>query len=351
MILDESEDRVDTFLHLALAGEPRAATQFGLDLIDAGVPEANVIGDVLARSQREVGDRWQRNELSVADEHLASGVTESTLSAFSSIPAEATEGYSVLVACSEGDWHSIAAHMIAQQLRSKGFAVTYLGASTPAEDVSRFLERRRLNALVVSCNLPIFFSGVTSLVNAAHRHGVPVLVGGRAFDGDALRASILGADAYATNVAEAVTVLRAWRDRPPTISCAPVVVREGALRLAAKSKELTDVAYDELWQRFPSMSQYANDRLERTRENLAHIVQFLAAAELVDDDGVFLEFLDWLDAVLEARSVPRSALRVELESLVVPLLACDEWAHRLASIGLDHLSSEREMAETLHSGC
>lgn len=337
-------DRVEAFLQLALAGEPREATRFGLELIDTGVSSSNVIGDVLACSQREVGERWQRNELSVADEHLASGVTESTLSAFSSIPADGTEGSSVLVACAEGDWHSIAAHMIAEQLRTEGFVVTYLGASTPADEVARFLEQRRLNALVVSCNLPMFFSGVTRLANAAHRHGVPVLVGGRAMGGDAARAKILGADAYANTLSEARVVLRAWRDEPLSVSSELVSLNEAALLLEARAEEFADAAYAELFHRFPTMAHYSQPQLDRTHEDLVHIVRFLAAAQLVDDESIFLEFLDWLQSVLVARSVPREDLIAGLEALTPSFLATNPWAYQLANTGLVRLSDDRERA-------
>ena len=338
MTVVEGADRVETFLQLALKGEPRAAVRFGMELIDAGVSESNVIANVLAPSQREIGNRWQKDTLSIADEHLASGVTESTLFAFSSIPAESTERCSVLVTCSEGDWHSIAAHMIAEQLRAEGFAVTDLGASTPADEVSRFLERRRLDALVVSCNLPIFFTGIPRLVDAAHRHNVPVLVGGRALGGDSNRASTLGADAYGSSIEDAVTVLRGWRDWPPDISTESVECREGALLLEASALELAESAYADLLTQFPMMAQYSARQLDRTREDLTYIIRFLAAAELVDDDLVFLEFLDWLEVVLSARNVPRAALVAGLESSLPSLNDCDVWAHRLVNIGLDHLT-------------
>ncbi len=182
------------------------------------------------------------------------------------------------------------------------------------------------------------------LVDAAHRHNVPVLVGGRALWGDSNRATTLGADACGLGIDDAVAVLRGWRDRPPDITFEPVECRVGALLLEERAVELAESAYSELFRRFPMMAQHSARELDRTREGLVYIVRFLAAAELVDDDSVFLEFLDWIEAVLLSRNVPGSSLVAELESSLPSLHDCDAWAHRLVNLGLDYLATEREIS-------
>ncbi len=170
----------ERFMELSLSGATQDAVKFALSMLDVGTREEEIIVDVLAVSQRRVGERWHKNDLSVADEHLATGVAEATLCALASDTPPPTGHGSVVVACAEGDWHSIAAHMISEQLRAEGIRVIFLGASTPADSVARMLGQYRPNALAVSCNLALFFGGITRLADAAHVHGVPVLAGGRA---------------------------------------------------------------------------------------------------------------------------------------------------------------------------
>lgn len=143
----------------------------------------------------------------------------------------------------------------------------------------------------------------------------------------------------------AVSVLRAWRDGPPDVSAEPVECRNGALLLEARALDLADSAYSGLFMRFPSMAEYSVPQLDRTREDLGYIIRSLATAELVDDDSVFLKFLDWLESVLSARNVPRAALVAGLESSLPSLNGCDIWAHRLANVALNHLSTEHEGSE------
>jgi hypothetical protein len=44
-------------------------------------------------------------------------------------------------------------------------------------------------------------------------------------------------------------------------------------------------------------------------------VRYLAAAMMADDDGLFEEYLRWLEAVLVRRRVPRRAVVAGLDSL------------------------------------
>lgn len=339
MIDERARQQVTPYLERALQGASHHAARVALDLLDSGVPESAVIDDLLAAAQREVGDRWQVNELSVADEHLATGVAEVALHALAdTVTAPATAGF-VVVACAEGDWHSIAAHMFAEQLRSRGFAVAFLGASTPADHVATFMARHRPDALAVSCNLPLFYAGVTRLTDAAHAHGVPVLAGGRSLDGGPDRALRIGADGWAADLDESVRLLTAWSQEAPRVAAAPTRLDRSAMELDAAAPHVGRSAFDDLTRRFPAMGSYDDAQIARTREDLVFIVQFIAASRLVDDIEVLTTFLTWLADLLAARGVPRRALEAGLESLHSVLLEVDGPAATLCESGLAHLSA------------
>ncbi len=325
---------VDAYLDLAIGGEPRAGVRLALDLLDQGVPSDAVIVDLLGAAQREVGERWLRNEFTVADEHLASGVTQKALDAVSNaVEAPAPHGF-VIVACAEGDWHSLPAQMFAEQLGANGFAVAFLGASTPADHVAKLIARHRPDALAVSCNLPLYFSGLSRLVDVAHGQGVPVLAGGRGLGPDPRRANRLGADGWGATVSDAVTVLDGWQDRPPQISTASTVLEPAALHLDASSASLAATAFDKLTAEFPHMTSYNDEQLARTREDLAFIVQFVAAARLVDDPDVLTEFLAWLGTLLGNRGVPALALNAGLRVLAPLIVDLDPPAGEMALAAL-----------------
>jgi len=339
---DQSRVRVQTYLDDAVLGNRRPAVRLALDLLDMRVPREEIVVDLLAVAQREVGERWYRNELTAADEHLASGVAAAALDALASEDgAAAGEGHTV-VTCAEGDWHSLAAHMLGETLRARGQGVTVLGASTPAEVVSEFLARTGGDSLAISCSLPIFFPGAVALVDAAHRQGIPVIVGGRAFGRDARRAVHLGADAWAATAGEAATILAGWRAEPLAINREPTHLHPVARDLFARANALGAAAFDGLVTRFAPMATYDARQLARTREDLGYTVQFLAAAIAASDESIFTEFTQWLQTLLVHRGVPPQALISGLDALHPVIDAIDAPAAQLLRLGrqdlLDRLS-------------
>jgi hypothetical protein len=232
------------------------------------------------------------------------------------IEAAEDQGH-VVVTCAEGEWHSLPARMVAEVLRMHGWLVTFLGASTPADHLRRFLTEVNAVGVVVSCSVPIFLSGALRSVQAAQAEGVPVLVGGRAFGPDDLRARRLGADGWAPDAAAAARLLGEWRRQPPAVDKRPTGMRDAeALELEAARPELVEAAMGELFLRFPPLAGYNETQLARTREDLGYILRFLEAALLTDDPRLFLDdFLPWLTGVLTSRGLPAAVVAVGLEAL------------------------------------
>ena len=331
-------DVVEPFLEHAIRGDASSAVGLTLDVVDQGASVESVVVDLLAAAQYECGERWQRNDWGVADEHLVSGVTQRCLGAVANTVAPATPTGSVVVACAEGDWHSLPAQMLAEVLRSRGLAVAFLGASTPSDHVARLLVRDRPDALIITCNLAPFFAGVATLADAAHRTGTPVIAGGRALRSGPGRALRLGADAWAPDVSAAVATLRPWAGDRPRVSPDPTPFDGVAMILDLDSSHLAAEALVSMVASQPWMSGYNTQQLARTREDLAFIVRFIAAARLVDDPSVLMEFLDWLSSVLGARNVPTAALVAGLEALAPLVDEADPKAGLLIRDALGHVS-------------
>lgn len=104
-------DYVQPYLSDAVVGRRPPAIRLAIDLLDKRVAPAVIVEDLLAVAQREVGARWQRNELTAADEHLATGVTGAALDALAGETTSRDSGGLTVITCAEGDWHSLAAQM------------------------------------------------------------------------------------------------------------------------------------------------------------------------------------------------------------------------------------------------
>ena len=94
--------------------------------------------------------------------------------------------------------------------------------------------------------------------------------------------------------------------------------------------ELAGAAFEALTAAYPPMTGYNNEQLARTKEDLAFITQFIAAARLVSDPSVLADMLDWLRTLLAARGVPPVAVAAGLTVLAPIISQVDPRAGQLA---------------------
>jgi methanogenic corrinoid protein MtbC1 len=287
-------------------------------------PLTEVVGELLAPAQVEVGRRWEAGERSVTWEHAATAITDVVLiTAAARAPVPSWRGR-VLLACAEREWHSMPARMMGELLRERGWDAVLVGANAPADSLVEAIREQDAFALLVSCTMTVHLPGAWRAVQAGHRAGVPVLVGGAAF-ADTARAAWLGADASTDGVSDVDDLLeRWWRDHPPPAGDA--VVDPEHLRLLAIEPDLVHAG---------AVEAPLADRA-RAREDLSDAVALLAAAVLVHDGAVLRDGLQWRERFLASRgsSLERSAIRgltPHLQDLGLP-----HAARLLRDYGPDH---------------
>ena len=219
-------------------------------LADQGAsPEALVL-DVLAPAQREVGRRWEDGRWTVAQEHAATAVTDTALGLLA-LDAEPSGDRRALVACVEGEWHSLPARMAAEILRVRGWDVTFLGPSLPADDLARYVATQRPDVVGLSCSMPVALKGAARSVEACRRAGVPVLAGGTGFGPGGRYAQRVGATGWVPDPVTAVSVAEAWRTTDPTPP-APIGAGDEHLALEQEKEEIVSAALGALRCRTPA---------------------------------------------------------------------------------------------------
>lgn len=298
---------------LAAARDVDGAVDLATSALSEG-PAADVV-DALSRVQERVGGEWYRGTWTVADEHAATGVVDAALAAVQATrpPGGPRTGPLVVVACPEGEWHSLPARMLSVRLRHLGARVTFLGASMPADHLGADLAHRRPDVLAVSVATPLGLPAAIASIDAAHAVRVPVVLGGGALGTDERRAGALGADGWAANAADLV---RALPIAPRVHDLGSRAARQSAVfALELDRDRLVGRALEILAGRFPPIAHYDHRQLQRTREDLESIARFVEVSVLVDDSWLFTEFVDWLHGLLSARGLPRTALPTSLDCL------------------------------------
>ncbi|MCG5469513.1 cobalamin-dependent protein [Micromonospora sp. LAH09] len=296
-----------------------AAIDVAIGLLDAGVPAERVLLDLVAPAQAEVGERWARNEWSVAQEHAATHISEQVVAAVAAHANPRPTGGRVVVACMDGEWHALPPRLVAEVLRLRGWQVTFLGASVPAAHLVSYLHRYDAHAVALACALPMRLPHAHRMIEACRRSDVPVVVGGRGFGADGRWARRLGV-AWAPNApaaAELIADERALRGVPP--ARLTHLADDEYASLVRRRGELIDSALADLRDRVPAARAYSPTQLDATVSDLGHIVDFLAAAVYVDDPSLFTEFVEWLSEILLSRGVPAGAVARPLDHFGVAL--------------------------------
>jgi methylmalonyl-CoA mutase cobalamin-binding domain/chain len=178
-------------------GDARAAYEVIDGLIDAGVSFDELCEDVVRPALYEIGDLWEAGEITVADEHVATAITDTILACvgpFSSVHIEG--GQRVLVCCSDGELHALGARMVGETFAAAEWSVQYLGASLPPDAVASAVVDRRIDVLAISTTMPAHLPGVADTISAAREEApdLHVVVGGQAYGGDHRRAREIGAN-------------------------------------------------------------------------------------------------------------------------------------------------------------
>lgn len=288
--------------------DPSAATAHLTSLVDAGVPLAELVDEGLAPAMVEVGARWESARWSVVDEHEATTVAEAALTAAAARSDNASVRGDVVVACAQGDWHSLAARMVAEVLTASGWAVRFLGASQSTTLLLDHVARRRPDAVLLSCAVPTALPGLVASVQGVHQLALPVYVGGRALGGDARRAAAVGADGWAATAADAVRLVerRPMRRDAPDLSARldDHATRQHVLPAWARA------AADLVKGRAPAAEPSPAGADERTVADLGHLLEMASVSLLLDDDSLLSDQCAWLGRVLASRGeVPDAADR------------------------------------------
>jgi MerR family transcriptional regulator, light-induced transcriptional regulator len=122
-------------LAAALAGFDEAAAHAVVDSLLAQMSLDALLRDIVVPYLHDLGERWERAEVSVAQEHFASSVLRGRLLGLARGWGRGL-GPRVVLACAPGEQHDLGLIVFGLALRARGWRIVYLGADTPLASVA-----------------------------------------------------------------------------------------------------------------------------------------------------------------------------------------------------------------------
>ncbi len=176
----------DVFTDALKQGDEPAARSVVEQLRARGIAPHTIYYEVFAPSMVTIGELWEQNQLTVAEEHLATSITERLIGQLSpsfNQPLAPVQRGSVLLGCVAGERHVLGLRMLSDLFRQQGWRVLYLGGDVPNSDCVRLAVRVNADLIAISAGSERLIPNVRSLIEELRSvlPNVGIVVGGAVF--------------------------------------------------------------------------------------------------------------------------------------------------------------------------
>ncbi len=292
--MSELDDQA--FTALLIRGDRQEALRWALRLYDRKGARY-LYEHVLTPALHEIGDRWFRGDVGVADEHIASAIVQSILAALAPQFPWVKGGPRALVGCVQGERHDVGARMMSDLLALDGWDERFLGADLPTEQFVQKAQQFAPRLIAVSITLSDGRPALQSLVEALHREApdAKVIVGGRGTahldaEGD------IRIDAVANTCSEGVALVAPWKENgdrapieQPSTFAAQMVPRDETLIVAHDLRQplnviqlATGYLLQHRYQALDAQEQSMLNRIRAAAARLNAMIDDLTSASLIE---------------------------------------------------------------------
>ncbi|CEG22168.1 B12 binding domain protein [Planococcus massiliensis] len=167
---------------LFLQGNDREALKQVQQFLDSH-NRKKLFDQLLTPAMYHIGELWETNAISVADEHLATAICDFVVSVIDKRREEEHAAKrKVMVLGPEGEEHYIGLKMVSSLFREHDWSVNYLGPNMPLDHAMEAANRWQPDAIALSAALVYRMPTLKAYINKFKElaHAPAIIVGGRA---------------------------------------------------------------------------------------------------------------------------------------------------------------------------
>jgi len=184
-----------------LEGNRRRAGELMTRAMDAGQTYGDAALAVVQPAMYTIGRLWEHNQVSVAQEHLATGIAQTVLAKAFLMATFAPEiGRRAVFACVPGNQHGLGLRIVADCFEIAGWEAQYLGADVPEAALLDQIRAWQPDLVGLSISMAAQIPAAQATIGAIRRafgDAAPrILVGGLAANQLADAAAVLGGDGW-----------------------------------------------------------------------------------------------------------------------------------------------------------
>ena len=179
-----NESLYSNYLNALLAGKRSECHNIVKELLDGDIDIKELYNQLFQKSMYQVGELWENNRITVANEHLATSITESLLNlSYPSVFATERIGKKAVISCSANEFHQVGGKMVADILELNGWDGHFLGANTPPKDMAQFIQEKKPDLVGFSLSILSNLEHLKKAIEAVKGDfpSMDLLIGGQAF--------------------------------------------------------------------------------------------------------------------------------------------------------------------------
>ncbi len=213
------------YLTPLLKGDRATCRSIAHALIDDLSDTTDVYAELLWPAMETVEQLYRDDRINAAVEHMATRINRVVADQMQKrLPTSESNGKRILITCADGEPEELGAQICADLFESCGWHVYFLGGGVPNDEIQLVAGQLEPAILMIYGTQPSGVPGVRKLIDMIREIGVNptmnIMVSGGVYNrADALWEEV-GADLFAGDIREAVTVAENAKPRTPEIRVA-----------------------------------------------------------------------------------------------------------------------------------
>ena len=169
---------------------------------------------VIGPAMMEIGRLWEVKEITIAQEHLATAITQSVISSFYEyLFSNKNREYKgkMILTCVGDELHELGPRMLADLIEMEGWDVMYLGANMPIDAIFQMVVEEKPDIVGLSTTIQENKDDIRELIKRIkeeHDPSIPIMVGGLAYTISPDLFEHTGGDFLGKNFNEALDFIR-----------------------------------------------------------------------------------------------------------------------------------------------
>ncbi len=156
------------------------------EAVKEGIDIKDIYLEVFSPAMVKVGEMWETNQFTIAQEHLATAITQRMMSYLYSNCFDFSADYykaKIIMTCAGSELHELGARMTADLLELEGYDVIYLGSNTPVFTILETILSENPDFVGISCTMSFNIKYTKELVEKIKEvnEDIKIIAGGRAY--------------------------------------------------------------------------------------------------------------------------------------------------------------------------